>query len=289
MAKISTAILLMHGPNQKGLVAKVTEFIYKNNGDIIHLDQHNDSEPDHFYMRLEWNLDGFEIPKHLIKERLMSFLVQNIGEEWDYSFKFNDTVPKVCLFVSRYSHCFFDILSRYESGEWKIEIPLIISNHEKFRPVAERYNIPYHFLKVTKENKAEIEAQEAALIKENNIDFIILARYMQILSDDFISQFPNQIINIHHSSLPAFKGANPYKAAYDRGVKFVGATAHYVTADLDDGPIISQNMIPITHNDTVRDLKRKGKDVEKTVLANAIWSHMKHKVISHNNRTVVFD
>jgi len=286
MSKNPTAILLMHSPNQPGIVANVSDFIFKNGGDIIHLDQHVDSAIDHLYMRVEWSLDDFIVPKEKIGDFFDTLVAQKYQLKW--KLKFNESIPKVCLFVSRYSHCFFDILSRYESGEWKIEIPLIISNHEKFRPVAERYNIPYHHFPVTKENKIATEAKEIKLIMQHEINFIVLARYMQILSDDFISNFPDRIINIHHSSLPAFKGANPYKSAFDRGVKFVGATAHYVTADLDDGPIIAQNMIPITHNDTVRDLKRKGKDVEKIVLANAIWSHMNHKIISHRNKTIVF-
>jgi len=286
MSKKTSAILLIHCPNRKGIVAGVTDFIYSNNGDIIHLDQHVNSETDHLYMRAEWSLDDFNIPKEKIGEFFNTLVGQKFELKW--SLKFTNTKLKACLFVSRYSHCFFDILSRYESGEWNLDIPLIISNHEKFKPVAERYNIDFHYLKVTKDNKAEVEAKEIELIKKHDINFIVLARYMQILSDNFINQFPDRIINIHHSSLPAFKGADPYKAAYDRGVKFVGATAHYVTADLDDGPIISQSMISITHNDTVRDLKRKGKDVEKIVLARAIWAHMNHKVISYRNKTVVF-
>ena len=286
MSKAPSAILLMHCPNKIGIVASVTDFISQNNGIIIHLDQHVTSESNHFYMRVEWSLDGFAIPR----EKIGDFFGTLVSPKYDlkWKLKFSDSLPRVCLFVSRYAHCFFDILSRYESGEWKIEIPLIISNHEKFKPVAERYNIPFHHFHITKENKAQVEKEEIELIKKNNVDFLVLARYMQILSDDFITHYPDKIINIHHSSLPAFKGANPYKAAYDRGVKFVGATAHYVTADLDDGPIIAQNIISITHNDTVRDLKRKGKDVEKIVLARAIWAHINHKIISHENKTIVF-
>lgn len=284
MIQKESAILLIHGPDQAGIVAGVTDYIFRNNGNILSLDQHETEG--YLFMRVEWNLNGFSIPNEKIGDYFNTIVATKFNLEWELNF--GNKTPRVCLFVSRYSHCFFDILSRYESKEWKIEIPLIISNHEKFEPIAKRYNIPFHYLKVTKENKPEIEKKEIELIKQNNIDFIVLARYMQILSENFISHFPNQIINIHHSSLPAFKGANPYKAAFERGVKIVGATAHYVTSDLDDGPIISQNMIPITHNDTVSDLKRKGKDVEKIVLAKAIWSHMNNKIISHKNKTVVF-
>lgn len=281
-----TAILLLHCEDQKGIVATVTDFLHKNDGNIISLDEHVDHDANHFFMRVEWQLDGFNIPK----EKIGDYFQTMIAAKYDLMFdiRFSSHVPKVAIFVSKYSHCLFDIMSRYESKEWNIEIPVIISNHEKFSYIGERYNIPYHYFKVTKENKKEVEEEEYHLLKKYNVDLIVLARYMQILSGDFCSRFRDQIINIHHSTLPAFAGANPYKAAYQRGVKFMGATGHYVTADLDAGPIIRQGVIPISHVDSVSDMKRKGKDIEKIVLADAIWAHINHKIMTYKNRTVVF-
>jgi len=281
-----TAILLIHCPDHPGIVTSVTEFIFNNNGNILTLEQHVEEFENHFFMRVEWDLDNFAIPREKIKEFFSTLVAKKFGMQ--FILRFNDFVPRVALFVSRYSHCFFDILSRYESKEWKIEIPLIISNHDKFRYVAERYNIPYYHIPITKENKAEAEAEEIALLKKHKVDLVVLARYMQVLTGNFIDEFPNQIINIHHSSLPAFAGANPYKSAFQRGVKLVGATAHYVTEDLDAGPIIAQEVRPVTHREGLADLKRTGKNTEKFVLAQAIWLHLNHKILSYKNKTVVF-
>lgn len=282
-----TATLLMHCPDQKGIVATITDFLLDNNANVINLDQHVDHEENQFFMRVQWELDGFVIPQDKIGEYFDTLIAKKLDMNWDL--KFHERKPRIALFVSKYAHCFLDILSRYESGEWKVEIPLIISNHEKFNYVADRYDIPYHYLPITKANKQEQEQKQIELLKQNDIDLIILARYMQILSSTIIDVYPNQIINIHHSSLPAFAGANPYKAAYTRGVKFMGATAHYVTADLDEGPIIAQDVIPITHRDSIPELKRKGKDIEKVVLAKAVWSHITSNVLTYKNKTVVFD
>ena len=281
-----TAILLLCCKDTKGIVATVTDFVHVNDGNIISLDEHVDRSTNHFFMRVEWQVEGFSIPKDKIKEYFQTL----VGNKLDLSFSlhFNSEVPRVALFVSKYSHCLFDILSRYESKEWKIEIPLIISNHEKFRYIGERYDIPYYHMPKTKETKEEIEKQEHHLIQKYNIDLIVLARYMQVLSGAFCERYFGRTINIHHSTLPAFAGANPYKAAYERGVKFMGATAHYITEELDAGPIITQGVVPISHIDSVRDMKRKGKDIEKVVLADAIWAHINHKIIPHNNKTVVF-
>lgn len=284
--KKNTAILLLHCQDQKGLIAALTDFIQNNDGHIRKLDEHVDSETQRFFMRVEWDLDGFVIPEEKIEEYFDTIVAKRFNMTW--RIEYSTCIPRVALFVSRYSHCFFDILSRYESGEWKMEIPLIVSNHEKFRHVADRYEIPYYYFKTNKDTKGEVERQEYELMQEYKIDFIILARYMQILSEEFTSKFPNQIINIHHSSLPAFPGANPYKSAFERGVKILGATAHYVNQNLDDGPIISQDVIPISHNDSIAEMKRKGRDIEKIVLAKAIWYHMNHKIIPYNNKTVVF-
>lgn len=284
--KQNTAILLIHCKDREGILSAVTDFISKNNGNIITLEQHVEEFEKHFFMRVEWSIENFTIPREKISEFFGTLVAQKFGME--YNLNFNDFVPKIALFVSKYSHCFFDILSRYESREWKIEIPLIISNHEKFRYVADRYKIPFHHIPITKETKADAEAQEIKLLKENQVDLVVLARYMQVLTGNFINEYPNQIINIHHSSLPAFAGAKPYESAYKRGVKLIGATAHYVTEDLDAGPIISQEVRPVSHREGLRDLKRKGKNTEKFVLAQAIWLHLNHKILSYKNKTVVF-
>lgn len=284
----NTGVLLLHCPDQSGIVAAVSDFIASNNGNIINLDEHvdRDAEQLHIYMRVEWELEGFAIPEEKVAEYFDTIVAKKFG--FSFEFKTNKAIPRVAIFVSKYAHCFFDILSRYEAKEWKIDIPVIISNHEKFRYKAQRYNIPFYHFPITKENKAKQEEEEYHLLRKYDVDLIVLARYMQVLSPEFCRRFENKIINIHHSSLPAFAGANPYKAAYNRGVKFMGATAHYVTADLDAGPIICQDVIPISHLDSIADMKRKGKDIEKIVLANAVWEHINHKIITYQNKTVIF-
>lgn len=287
MEQKSTAILLMHCADQRGILAEVTDFIMGNQGNIINLDQHVDEDDNRFYMRIEWELENFLIPGNKIKEYFETMIVQKFDAIYDLHFR--PLTLNVALFVSQYSHCFLDILSRYESREWKVNIPCIISNHEKFRKIAGRFDVPFYYFPINKENKKEMEEKEMELLKKHKVDLIILARYMQILSDEFCSQFTNRIINIHHSSLPAFAGARPYESAHRRGVKFMGATAHYVTADLDEGPIITQDVIPISHRDSISDMKRKGRNIEKIVLANACWAHLNHQVLSYNNKTVVFE
>ncbi len=281
------AILLMHCPDQKGIVANVTDFLLKNAGNVINLDQHVDRDDHYFFMKVEWELEGFAIPKDKIADYFKTLIADRYGMTWKLFF--TGKKPRIALMVSKYTHCLYDILSRYESGEWKIEIPLVISNHETLRPIVERHNIPYYCFPISKTNKKDQEEKELALLQEHHIDTIILARYMQILSKKFVNQYPNKIINIHHSSLPAFAGADPYGSAYKRGVKFMGATAHYVTADLDEGPIISQDVISISHRDSLKDLKRKGRNIEKIVLADAIWSHINHNVLTYKNKTVIFE
>ncbi len=281
-----TAILLAHCKEQKGILDSVTDFLSENNAETLRLQQHVDHQENHFYIRAAWDLENFNIPKEKVGEYFDTLVAKKFGMEWRIAF--NSSVQRVALMVSKYAHCIYDLLSRYESGEWKIEIPLIISNHEKFRGLAEKFGIPYYCFPITKENKHQQEAEELKLLAEHNIDLIVLARYMQVLTDDFVSHYRNRIINIHHSSLPAFAGANPYKAAYTRGVKFMGATAHYVTPDLDEGPIIAQDVVSISHRDSLADLKRKGKDIEKVVLAKAVWSHLNYNVLAYKNKTVVF-
>jgi len=281
-----TAVLLIHCPDQKGILADVTQFLNKNNGNIIYLDENVDRVESIFFMRVEWEIEHFNIPR----EKIADYFDTLIAKKYNISFKlhFSDEVPRMALFVSKMSHCLFDILARYMAGEWVVEIPLIVSNHKDLKPFAERFGIEFYCFEKNSANKAEQEAKEIALLKEKNIDLIVLGRYMQVLSDNFVTHFPNQIINIHHSFLPAFAGAKPYHAAYERGVKLIGATSHYVTAELDAGPIIAQNVVHISHIDSIDNLIRKGRDLEKIVLSEAVYKHLEHKILVFNNKTVIF-
>ncbi|WP_258102515.1 formyltetrahydrofolate deformylase [Marinoscillum sp. MHG1-6] len=281
------AILLIHCADRKGLIATVTRFLTDHNGNIVDLDEHVEKENGIFLMRVQWDLEGFDIEKGNIQ----SVFEEEVASKHDMTWQlhFTDKLPRMAIFVSKSSHCLNDILARHYSGEWQIEIPVIVSNHRDHEQIAKRHSIPFHYFEVTKENKAEVERQQLHLLKALKIDFIVLARYMQVLSDDFIGQYPNRIINIHHSFLPAFAGAKPYHRAHERGVKIIGATSHYVTADLDAGPIIEQDVVKISHKDSVSDLVRKGKDLEKIVLSRAIYVHLKRKALVYDNRTVVFD
>lgn len=281
-----TAILLIHCPDQMGLVAAVTDFLHKNNGNVISLDQHVERDVQHFFMRVEWELEGFSIPQEKIDEFFGTLVGRKYQMHWQLHF--TNRKPRMAVFVSKMSHCLYDILQRYVSGEWAVEIPCIVSNHDNLHYIAERFDIPFHVFPITKANKAEQEAAELKLLLEKEIDFVVLARYMQILSDEFVSAMPNRIINIHHSFLPAFKGARPYHSAFNRGVKIIGATSHYVTADLDEGPIIAQDVAHISHKDSIEDLIRKGKNLEKVVLAEAIWHEMQHKILPYRNKTIIF-
>jgi formyltetrahydrofolate deformylase len=283
----NTAILLMHCPDQQGIVAAVTDFLYHNNGNILNLDQHVDQDIRHFFMRVEWELNGFAIPEQKIDEFFGTLIGNKFGMQWQLHL--SGKKPRMAVFVSKMSHCLYDILQRYMSGEWSVEIPVIIGNHQSLQYIAERFDIPFRCFEITQKNKAEQEAAIIALLREMDVDFIVLARYMQILSNDFVQEFPNRIINIHHSFLPAFKGARPYHSAYERGVKIIGATGHYVTADLDEGPIIAQNVTHVSHRDSIEDMIRKGKDLEKVVLSEAIWLELQHKVLPYGNKTVIFD
>lgn len=282
----NTAILLMHCPDQTGLVAAVTDFLYKNNGNIISLDQYVDRQAMRFFMRVEWELGGFAIPEEKIDDYFGTLIGQKFGMEWQLHF--TSRRPRMAVFVSKMSHCLYDILQRCISGEWPADIPMIISNHENLRYIAERFGIPFEVFPITKENKAEQEQKQIELLHSLNVDFVVLARYMQILSDDFVSAFPNRIINIHHSFLPAFKGAKPYHSAYNRGVKVIGATSHYVTADLDEGPIIEQDVERVDHAMTPDTLAAIGHDVESVVLARAVKWHVERRVLLNGHRTVVF-
>ena len=282
----NTAVLLMHCPDQPGIIAVVTEFINTNGGNILYLDQYVDKVNGIFYMRVEWDLENFSIPIEKIQDYFETLYANRYN--LTYTLSFSNEPQRMAIFVSKMSHCLYDILARYIAGEWDVEIPVIISNHPDMAIVAKQFNIPYEIIPVTKDNKAEMEALEFKILERYNIDFIVLARYMQVLSEDFINRYPNRIINIHHSFLPAFVGAKPYHAAYDRGVKLIGATSHYVTTDLDAGPIIEQDIVRITHKDTVDDLVKKGRDLEKIVLSRAVGKHIQRKVLSYKNKTVVF-
>ena len=283
----NTAILLIHCPDRPGILASVTEFINTNKGNILYLDQWVNKEEDIFFMRIEWDLTYFLIPRPKINEYFGTLFGARF--QMCYYLYFKDIKPRMAIFVSKMSHCLYDMLARYAACEWNVEIPLIVSNHSDLQVIAERFGIEYHCFPVTKDNKQAQEVAELELLKQYNIDFVVLARYMQVLSDDFIQHYPNAIINIHHSFLPAFMGAKPYHAAHARGVKIIGATSHYVTAALDAGPIIEQDVVYVTHKDTVERLMRKGQDLEKIVLSRAVTKHLEHKILSYNNRTVVFD
>lgn len=282
----NTAVLLLHCPDKPGILAAVTEFINQHKGNILYLDQYVNREEKVFFMRIKWDLTNFQIPKEKIHEYFQTLL----ASRYDMIFRlyFSETKPRMAIFVSKMPHCLYDLLARYAAGEWHVEIPLIISNHPDLEIVAKRFDIPYHYFTINKENKAEQETAILDLLRANGVTFCVLARYMQILSEDFISHYPNRIINIHHSFLPAFMGAKPYHAAHERGVKIIGATSHYVTTDLDAGPIIEQDVTRISHVDTVDVLVHKGRDLEKIVLSRAVEKHIERKTLTYKNRTVVF-
>lgn len=283
---MKTAKLLLHCLDKPGILAEVTDFITVNKGNIIYLDQYVDHVEDIFFMRIEWELQDFLVPQEKIEDYFATLYAQKY--EMSFRLYFSDTKPRMAIFVSKMSHCLFDLLARYTAGEWNVEIPLIISNHPDLQHVAERFGIPFHLFSITKETKEEQEMKEMELLAKHRITFIVLARYMQVISEQMINAYPNRIINIHHSFLPAFVGAKPYHAAFERGVKIIGATSHYVTTELDAGPIIEQDVVRITHKDTVSDLVNKGKDLEKIVLSRAVQKHIERKVLAYKNKTVIF-
>lgn len=284
---MKTAKLLLHCPDKPGILAEVTDFITVNKGNIIYLDQYVDHVENIFFMRIEWELKDFLVPQEKIEDYFATLYAQKY--EMNFRLYFSDTKPRMAIFVSKMSHCLFDLLARYTAGEWNVEIPLIISNHPDLQHVAERFGIPFHLFPITKETKEEQEKKEMELLAKHKITFIVLARYMQVISEQMINAYPNRIINIHHSFLPAFVGAKPYHAAFERGVKIIGATSHYVTTELDAGPIIEQDVVRITHKDTVQDLVNKGKDLEKIVLSRAVQKHIERKVLVYKNKTVIFN
>jgi len=281
----NSAILLISCPDRKGEVATIADFVYRHNGNILHADEHGDEESGLFLMRVEFDPKDFDIDladfgKHFAP----------IAETFAMNWRLAQSAqrPRMIVFVSKYDHCLVDLLYRHQSGELACEIPLIISNHPDTQPIADFYKIPFAVIPVTKDNKAQTEAQTRTLLELHRPDFIVLARYMQILSNEFVSRYPNRIINIHHSFLPAFIGGRPYHQAFERGVKLIGATSHYVTQELDDGPIIEQDVVRVSHRDTVEDLIRKGRDLEKIVLSRAVRLHVENRVLVYGNKTVVF-
>ena len=281
-----TAILLISCPDQKGLVAAIAEFLLRHNANILHADQHQDAELKLFLMRVEWEMAGFELDP-----ADFSAAFTPIAERFEMNWRLALSAykPRMAVFVSKFDHCLADLLYRYQTGELHCELPIIISNHEDTRWLADAYRIPFQHLSMDKDDKAETERLQRAILHDLHIDFIVLARYMQVLSPDFLRHYPNRIINIHHSFLPAFHGAKPYHRAFERGVKLIGATAHYVTETLDDGPIIEQDVARISHRDHLDDLIHKGADLEKVVLSHAVKWHLDNRVLVYANKTVVFD
>lgn len=283
---MNQAILIVQCPDQKGIVAAVSRFLYQYSGNILEVDQYVDQEIGRFFMRAAWELDSFDLKKSAIPDRFQAEVADQFKKE--FTLHFNFPKPRMAIFVSKLSHCLFDILGRYHGGQLEVDIPLVISNHRDLKSVVEAFGIPFFHIPVSASQKESAEAEQLRLLEEYQVDFVVLARYMQILSGDFIQRFPNRIINIHHSFLPAFVGARPYHAAYERGVKIIGATAHYVTEELDAGPIIEQEVARVRHHNTIAELVQIGQDVEKVTLSKAIKYHVNRKVLAVRNKTVIF-
>ena len=283
---MSRFILLVHCPDKAGIISNVTSFIFSRKGNIVYIDQYVDVENRIFVMLLEC-----EFPDHIDLQTLKDQFSEELAISYQMYWRMYSAEVrlKMAIFVSKYDHCIYDILGRHKAGELPVDIPLIISNHEDLRPIAEKFDIPFHHIPVTRNGKKEAEKRHLELLRKEKIDFFVLARYMQIIPDSLIQAFPNRIINIHHSFLPAFVGAKPYHSAYKRGVKIIGATSHYVTAELDEGPIIEQDIARISHNHSIKDLILKGRDLEKIVLATAIKLHVNRKTLVYNNKTVIFN
>lgn len=281
-----TAILLIDCPDRKGLVAAIADFLYRHGANILHSDQHQDNEAGLFFMRNEWDLAGFDLDKREFQKQFQP-IADRFQMRWRLEYSSVRTVA--VILVSKYTHCLADLLYRRQAGEFQCDIPAIISNHEDAKPLANFYGVPFHYLPISTENKPEVEAAQLKIIQKHGANLIVLARYMQVLSPTFVRQYPQRIINVHHSFLPAFAGARPYHAAFERGVKLIGATSHYVTAVLDDGPIIEQDVVRISHRDQLEDLIQKGKDLERSVLCRAVRWHLEHRILAYANKTVVFD
>jgi formyltetrahydrofolate deformylase len=282
----NTAILLVQCPDRKGLDATIAEFIYRYDGNILHFEQHQAGEERYYLARVVWSLDGFRLNLNDF-DGAFGPIAHKFGMNW--GIRLGDYRPRVAIFVSKYDHCLVDLLYRQRNGELACEFPLIISNHPDTKRHADFYSIPFHLIPVTKETKQQAEARQMELLHANNIDVVVLARYMQVLSAEFIQEYPQPIINIHHSFLPAFVGAKPHHQAHDRGVKLTGATAHYVTEVLDDGPIIEQAVVRISHRDSLEDMVEKGRDVEKVVLSRAVRWHIENRILLYGKKTIIFE
>ncbi len=284
--KSKRAILLITCPDQPGIVTTVSNFIFQQGGNIVDSDQHTDLETGVFFMRLEWELEKFKLSKTAFLKK-----IQTLSRKYNMKIELyeSDKKSRMAIMVSKYEHCLYDLLVRKELGELDVDIPLILSNHPDLKSVAQHFKVPFQCIPIRPNQKEKDEARQIALLKSKKIDFVVLARYMQILSPKFVQAFPHRIINIHHSFLPAFVGGKPYHQAYARGVKVIGATAHYVTETLDEGPIIEQSVVRVSHRDRVEDLVRMGRDQEKVALAHAVRMHLEHRILTYNNKTVVFE
>ena len=281
-----SAVLLLHSADRKGLVATIANFLFSHGGNILHADQHQDAELGLFFMRIEWSLRDFDLDELQFRQAFTP-LAEASGLNWQAIFG-RRKIP-VALLVSRYQHCLVDLLYRHQAGELNCSIALVISNHEDARPLAQFYGVPFHYIPMAARRKEDAEQLQIELLRQHEVELIVLARYMQVLSTEFVARYPGQIINVHHSFLPAFVGAKPYHAAFERGVKLIGATSHYVTEVLDEGPIIEQDVARISHRDRLEDLISKGRDLEKLVLSRGVRWHLEHRILCYGNKTVVFD
>jgi len=281
-----TAVLLVDCPDAKGIVATISNFLYSHGANILHADQHQDNEAGLFFMRVEFDLADFTLDEEDFAREF-----QAIADRYRMRWRFEDTAKpaRIAIFVSRYQHCLVDLLHRHQIGELRCQIALIVSNHEDARGLAEFYKVPFHHVPIDSGRKQEAEAAEIELLESNAIGLVVLARYMQVLSPAFVARYPLRIINVHHSFLPAFSGARPYHAAFEHGVKLIGASSHYVSDELDAGPIIEQDVARISHRDQVEHLIEKGRDLEKIVLSRAVRWHLEHRILFYGNKTVVFD
>lgn len=282
-----TATLLINCPDQRGLVAAVSGFLFKLGANILHADQHQDNQQGLFFMRVEWSMHGVTLRDEAFAQAFSREVATRHHMDWRVEYSARRS--RLAIFVSRYDHCLLDLLHRQRSGELPCDVPLVIGNHDTCRSLAEYYNAAFHCIPVTPESKSSAEGQQLALLREHRINLIVLARYMQVLSPDLLSHYPQQVINVHHSFLPAFVGARPYHAAFERGVKLIGATSHYVTEELDEGPIIEQDVVRISHRDQLQDLIQKGRDLERVVLSRAVRWHLEHRILLCGSKTVVFD
>ena len=279
-----SAVLLIDCPDRKGLVARVSGLLYERGANILHADQHIDHELGLFFMRVEWELDGFDLAGF---KAVFAPMAAELGMTWKLTSSARP--PRIALFCSQYLHCMADLLHRWRTGELVCEIPIIVSNHREAENLAAFYGVPFEFMPITAQTRPDVEARQLELLALHEVELVVLARYMQILSPQFVSQYPAAIINVHHSFLPAFTGAKPYHAAHARGVKLIGATSHYVTEVLDDGPIIEQDVARISHRDQVEDLVARGRDLERMVLSRAVRWHLDRRILCYGNKTVVFD